>query len=452
MDYDSQIKKAIATGTSDYIVWYTGSREQAEYVVYYSKYLKNNSLLLPLPDRAVKGHSTAISKELLEYFFLDFPDVIITHKNKGNGLPIVGIEILEQKPVGWNHTQRFPRAAASAILGVPFAYLMPQKRYMFDKVKTAKTEAKTYIIAGELYKENLREEYQLPYSLYKLSKIHNVPCLPFIWPLNEKNKFLCEGLEYNNDPGLRWKSLPPGPINDRGQFNSEIINFFNFIDKCIEYKNNELSNRMLMHEAIVKESIKKISPATTKLYKEKHIMLKDPYGGNLKTARVVNTIDYLKILKNTNSHYVADLVDLHYFKLFKQREKTVLIEISSDPTKGNRGFADPYSGVCASFDYRYCREIRNSPALNDRDYNLVFAPSNANSSAFFCKIIGLQIGKNTRLNLAERQVPEDTIMITEELFNKGPFKLKKELKNIFYFCDLIVANDNLFVGKSFIDK
>lgn len=452
MSYDGEIKNALQDSNKDYVVWYTGSREQAEYISHYSKYLKGNSLLLPLPDSAAKGNSTEVPKGFLEYFFLDFPDVIISKKDKLDGLPIIGIEILEQKPVGWNHTQRFARAAASAILGVPFAFLMPQKRYMFDKVASASTSQNTYNIAGEMYKENLREEFQLPFSLYKLSDIYQVPCLPFIWPLEEKNKFVCEGLAYNDEPELRWKSLPPGPISKEGKKYDEIENLFTFIDLSIEYFNNNKNMNSLMQEDSVREAMRKIDPKTTTLYTEKHVTLKNPSGGNLKTASIIETKDLIKILNNMKSDYIDALVESESFELIRKKPKTVLIEIDSDPTKGNRGFADPYSGVCASFDYRYCRELTKSSKVNDRDYNLVFAPKDSKAGDFFKKIIKIQTGDGLKFDLSARKTIEDTIEITEKLFEKGPFRLKKELKNIFYFCDLIITPDNLFVGKSFIDK
>jgi len=452
IEYDKEIKEALKRSNEEYIVWYTGSREQAEYISFYSKYLKDNSLLLPMPDFAAKGHSKIIPKALLEYFFLDFPDVIVCKRNELNKLPIIGIEILEQKPVGWNHTQRFARSAASAILGVPFAYLMPQKRYMYDKLKGNKSSKDYYVISGQKYKENLREEYQLPFSLYKLTEIFKIPCLPFIWPIKEENKFLSEGLIYNDSPELRWKQLPPGPTNRYDYKYKEIANMFSFIDLSIEYFNKGKNVKDMMNEEIVKSSLYKISPDTTTLYTKKHINLKVPDGGNIKIAYMLDTNEYIKKISEYEIEYIKQFFDSKISELFKNREKTLVIEIDSDPTKENRGFADPYSGVCASFDFRYCRNIRKSSLENDRDYNLVFAPRNPKSSKFFKGIIATEIGYSKNLDTESRKTFEETVEITEKLFQKGPSNLKKELKNIFYFCDLILTPGELFVGKSFIRK
>lgn len=449
--YDFEIKTALQESDANYVVWYTGSREQAEYISFYSKYLKNNSLLLPLPDSAMKGHSTVIPQGLLDYFFLDFPDVIISKKQDMNRLPIIGIEILEQKPVGWNHTQRFARSVASAISGVPFAYLMPQKRYMFDKIVSGNTSQKTYLISGEKYKENLREEFQLPFSLFKLSQIYKIPCLPFIWPVSDRNKFVSEGLVYNDDPKLRWKQLPPGPKGKDGQVFSEMEDLFSFIDMSIEYYNNDKSITEMMNEQLIKRNLEKIAPSSTKLYTKKHVSLKIPDGGNVKTAYIIDTREYIRKLEGTKGKYIKRVLNSNEFEVFRKKKKTVVIEISSNPLKGNRGFADPYSGVCASFDVRYCRNDTQSREKYNRDYNLVFSPQNKKSSEFFMKIIKEEIGDGYPLNAEERLKIEDTIIITKKLFENGPFKLKKEIKNIFYFCDLIVTPDNLFVGKSFLE-
>lgn len=458
-NYDKQLINALKDSSCDYIVWYTGSRDQADYIIKYSKKLNGNALVLPLPDSVIKGNSKILSKKFLEYFFLDFPDVIISRKKDINKLPVMGIEILEQKPVGWNHTQRFSRAAASAISGVPFAYLMPQKRYMFDEYKGKDNTRSIYNIGGKLFKENLRQEFQLLFSLYQLSDIHQVPCLAFFWPINDDYKFLSEGLVYNDSPELRWKQLPPAPISQNGKKFEEINNFFKFIDLVINYYENKRPVKNLMKEDLVKKSLEKISPQKTSLYTDKHIKLKNPDGGNIKIAYRIKTekfIDKIKRLPSLKGNYLDKLIKSKEFRKFLSRSHSVVIEIDSDPLKGNRGFSDPYSGVIASFDYRYCREITKGKNISDRDYNLVFMPLHKNATRFFEKIINIQLReiKNNsllpKIKWKNRVDIHDTLDITKKLFLIPPFLLKKELKNFFYFSDLIITSKNLFLGKSFI--
>ncbi|GAI45958.1 unnamed protein product, partial [marine sediment metagenome] len=262
---------------------------------------------------------------------------------------IIGIEILEQKPVGWNHTQRFSRAAASAIRNIPFAYLMPQKRYLFDKGKAKKGE-KQHIIGGEKYKENLRKEFQLLYSLYKLTTIHKIPCLPFFWPISDQLKYLSEGLIYNDDSELKWKQLPPAPINKEGETFEEISDLFRFIDLCIGYFVKNKKNKDLFNEDIVQKHLLKIDPQHTNLYTLKNVMLKNPDGGNIKIARRVATKNFIQFLENgtnlksKNQPLFLKLFQSESCKRFLSKNETIIVDIDADPTKGGRGFSDPYSG------------------------------------------------------------------------------------------------------------
>jgi hypothetical protein len=451
-NYDEEIKRSLEASKAKFVVWYTGSREQAEYISLYSNHLKNSSLLLPLPDSAMKGHSSVLSEKLLSYFFLDFPDVIVCYRDDLDRLPIVGIEILEQKPVGWNHTQRFPRAAASASLGVPFVFLMPQKRYMFDKLTSERTKHLTYEINGERYKENLREEFQLPFSLYKLTEIHSVPCLPFVWPLSEKNKFLSEGLEYNMDENLRWKAMPPGPIGIKNKVHNEIQDMFDFIDLTIQYANEGKESSLLMNEPLILRSMEKIAPTTTSFYQTKHVALKIPDNGNVKIAKMVTTKLAISLCERMLGDDLGSLFNSEELKVFKSRSQTLIIEIDSDPNLGGRGFSDPYSGVIASFDYRYCREVRKLPGIIERDSNLLFFANHQNSHSYFTSSIRRAIGNQEFDSIFRQGKFENVAAITEKLFDQGPFRLKKDLKNLFHFADIILTPGSLFVGKSFLGE
>lgn len=456
--YEDEIKRELELNPRKrFLIWYTGSRDQAEYIHTYSRYLKGNSILLPLPDSAIKSSSPVLGKKLLEYFFLDFPDIIVTDRDTVNKYPIIGIEILEQKPVGWNHTQRFARAAASAIKGVPFAYLTPQKRYLFDKDKSEKGP---YKIGNEFYKEALRNEYQLSFSLYKLTTTHNIPCLPFFWPIEDNLKFISEGLIYNDSKELRWRQLPPGPINQKGEVYNEIKDFFEFIDLCIGYYLSSKIFRNSMDEALVKKHLKKIDPKYTTLYDKHHVALKIPDGGNIKIARREKTPDFIASLKKYGGLYSSNM--FHFNELLKSktfitvmsREDTIIVDVDSDPTKGNRGFSDPYSGVVASFDYRYCREKRYSESIDKRDLNLIFLCLHIKATKFFENMLKREFAQDNlakyfpmiKVEWSSREKVDDTLNITRRLKAANQPSLKKEIRNFFYFCDLIIFTDNLFVG------
>jgi hypothetical protein len=83
-------------------------------------------------------------------------------------------------------------------------------------------------------------------------------------------------------------------------------------------------------------------------------------------------------------------------------------------------------------------------------------PLHKNATQFFEKIINIQfreMGNNKlapKIRWKNRVKINDTFDITKNLFLTPPFILKKELKNFFYFSDLIITSENLFLGKSFI--
>jgi len=456
MNYEELIKQELQKN-KQFLIWYTGSRNQAEYIESYSGFLKNNSILLPLPDSAIKQPSPVLPKTLIDYLFLDFPDIIVMSKN--NKQPIIGIEILEQKPVGWNHTQRFSRAAASAIRNIPFAYIMPQKRYLFDKGKPKKGE-RQYIIGGEKYKENLRKEFQLLNSLYKLTTIHKIPCLPFFWPINDQLKYLSEGLIYNDDPILRWEQLPPAPVNKNGEIFEEILDFFQFLDLCIDYFMKGKKNEDLIEEDIVQKHLLKIDPQYTNLYILKNVTLKNPDGGNIKIAERVATESFVPFLENRtnlkpkNQAFFLKLLQSEIFKQFLSKNETVVVNIDADPFKGGRGFSDPYSGVISSFDYRYCRNVTGNPDILKRDTNLVFVCLQKNATSFFENLLKEHFKAdcldndfpNMKISWQEKEKVSELAEITKRLASFPQASLKKELKIFFYFCDLIIFSDNLFLG------
>ena len=144
----------------------------------------------------------------------------------------------------------------------------------------------------------MRTEFQLLYSLYKLTTIHKIPCLPFFWPFDDNLKYLSEGLVYNDNPKFKWKQLPPGSESVRGKKFEEISDLFQFIDLCIFYFIKNKKKGHLLNERIVKRHILKINPQHTTLYNLNHVMLKHPDGGNIKNFSRIATKDFLKFLEN----------------------------------------------------------------------------------------------------------------------------------------------------------
>ena len=325
-------------------IYFTGSEEQAEYVKEYSLFKDMKTELISLTNKDTSGSGVeSLPKALKKMVFLDLPDIIITQGIEDK--LIMGIEITEQVPFGYNMTQRFARCVASAIQGIPFAFILPQRKYDF------------YPSSGT---GSWRREWRLFKALERATEIHDVSILPFLWPVDESKYRENGGLIYNKDQKFRFKHIPPSPSEYK-----EIKEFFDFINKVIEVSLKGSNTRVLLNDTKLLERSKK----TGRICDYKYI---DP--SRLNILELIETQNISKYLKDNTmlnetaiSHF---LTSAHYKKYITQRKQTLFIRPKANPLAGSRGYGDPYAGTSLAFDYILCRTNKGKSPLG-RDINLV---------------------------------------------------------------------------------
>ncbi|GAI41995.1 unnamed protein product, partial [marine sediment metagenome] len=88
------------------------------------------------------------------------------------------------------------------------------------------------------------------------------------------------------------------------------------------------------------------------------------------------------------------------------------------------------------------------------DANLVFVCLHENASSFFENLLKEHFESdhlendfpNIKTSWSEKEETSELFEITKRLVIFNQTSLKKELKIFFYFCDLIIFPDNLFLG------
>jgi hypothetical protein len=112
-----------------FIVWWTGTLGQAEWLITHSQALRGMSV-----TRECGKKLDELPKELRPLAALEQPDLIITTIDMK---PLMSIEITEQQEFGTNAQQRMARFWSAAVCGVPSAYLLPIESYQLEKASAA---------------------------------------------------------------------------------------------------------------------------------------------------------------------------------------------------------------------------------------------------------------------------------------------------------------------------
>jgi len=395
-------------------IYFTGSEEQAEYVKHYSILKEMETRLIGLTNQDTSGSGVEnLPNSLKGMIFLDLPDIIIT-RGKEHEL-IMNIEITEQVPFGYNMTQRFARCVASAIERIPFAFILPQRKYDY------------YPSSGT---GNWRREWRLFKALERATEIHQVPILPFLWPIDESKYRQNGGLVYNTDKEFRFKNIPPSPLE-----NDEMKEFFEFVNlvikKSLEGKNKEplFNNVKLLTR----------SKETGKICDFKYI---DPE--RLKILNLIKTQDITKYLKDNTQITAQDiahfLASIYYNNYISKREFTLFIRPTANPLAGSRGYSDPYAGTSLAFDYILCR-ASNGKTPFDRNINLITFFDHANGFVFWNKLLGNSFG------LIGEVMPFGHLkgepFHGDYLKNNRYLQLRKEIRTFFYTSDVILLREKI---------
>lgn len=124
-DEVSFLPESLRSEFPDFIVWWTGTLGQAEWLITHTPALRGRSVARSCPSN-LRG----IPDSLRPLLALEQPDLIITRLD---GTPLISIEITEQQEFGLNAQQRMARFWSAVACKVPSAYLLPLESYQIEK-------------------------------------------------------------------------------------------------------------------------------------------------------------------------------------------------------------------------------------------------------------------------------------------------------------------------------
>jgi hypothetical protein len=138
----SLLPKKLLPKEPDYLVWYTGTLGQAEWLITHSESLVGKSLPINWPkteNSLEQGDQYPDPVKAL--MSLEQPDIVVSDTS---GKPLISIEITEQQDFGSNSQQRIARFWSAVANRVPSAYLLPIEGYQLEKIEKKSGRAKAY--------------------------------------------------------------------------------------------------------------------------------------------------------------------------------------------------------------------------------------------------------------------------------------------------------------------
>jgi hypothetical protein len=127
----SFLPESISSKNPEFIVWWTGTLGQAEWLITHSSALRGKAITKECGKKLDE-----LPAELRPLAALEQPDLIITTIDMK---PVISIEITEQQEFGTNAQQRMARFWSAAACGVPSAYLLPVESYQLENASVTDT-------------------------------------------------------------------------------------------------------------------------------------------------------------------------------------------------------------------------------------------------------------------------------------------------------------------------
>ena len=127
-DEVSFLPKNFISEIPKYLVWWTGTLGQAEWLISHSNELRGCAVTKECPKDL-----ESLPLKLRPLMALEQPDLLIsTIDNK----PLISIEITEQQEFGTNSQQRIARFWSAVVNKIPSAYLLPIESYQIEKASS----------------------------------------------------------------------------------------------------------------------------------------------------------------------------------------------------------------------------------------------------------------------------------------------------------------------------
>lgn len=124
----SFLPQSYRTRSPTFLVWWTGTLGQAEWLITHSPSLRGRSVARECPKSL-----TGIPPKMRPLVALEQPDLIITLPD---GTGVMSIEITEQQEFGLNAQQRMARFWSAVACKVPSAYLLPLESYQIEEASS----------------------------------------------------------------------------------------------------------------------------------------------------------------------------------------------------------------------------------------------------------------------------------------------------------------------------
>jgi hypothetical protein len=299
--------------------------------------------------------------------------------------------------MGQNTYQRFPRAVASAELGVPFVIIFPEK----DWVERTKKETSGWELASPFVFNGLK----------KLSEFHSLPVFSVNWACQDK-KVSHKGYKLYDS---QFSNMPDCKSD-------EMKNLFDFINQLIQNTLNGHSSSKLLENKNIKNLIEELD--AKRFSKGADFLKKIPSASS---GKMLDTKDLKKYIENN-----SDLKEFNVKSLpdyIKARDESLVFY-----SETNNFRADPYTGTMLVYDYSFCRFNGNK---TDRHTNLIVHFPNITFEDIECKYSSYY----------ERRCPfkpgskHDNQYLALHLRDGCKFTKIKEFRIYFYFADIIILKD-----------
>jgi len=148
----SFLPSSLRTESPQYIVWWTGTLGQAEWLITHAQSLRGNSITMECPKNL-----SGILERTRPLLALEQPDLVVSTID---GTPLLSIEITEQQEFGSNSHQRVARFWSAVANNVPSAFLMPIESYQLEKASPSLAE--TYEMKESEHKQFMLFCSQIP--------------------------------------------------------------------------------------------------------------------------------------------------------------------------------------------------------------------------------------------------------------------------------------------------
>lgn len=319
-------------GIMKYIIWHDNDYDFALWVYKNTNLVSKEVELRSIPKSNTKkqmidSFADKLTRMIMPVIKYETPDIIIQQISPENKIICV-TEFMTHTPQFQHPAQRFTRLYNCAVLKIPAAIVLPERKTKLEKGKKEVYEEVSYVCSPSVYN-----------FFYQTSIKSHSPLLLFEWP---------------HDHGyLRYDSYhPTSPY-----VSDQIVDWINFVNLCLS--TNGVIDFMQPELSVIRT--------------------------RLETKKSVTSIDQFTTIKGI---YTKTKIQQLYPKLDKThinnlKNPTSLVFCPSGLKCASSPFrTDPYAGMLCVFDVLFCRD-----GSFNRDVNLILDASDVSTTSIDFKEI-----------------------------------------------------------------